>query len=333
MKKLPILVTAILTIISVSAFAAELPSIKLASVTPPAPIWTGLYAGLNGGYSAGTNNSTSYSQWEYGSSGLLQGVKTFTSLPLAGADIAPRSNVLNQSGILGGGQIGFNYQILNNLILGIEADLIGTSIRGHQNIYNLFSNTNSGTTPNDQGGRERVLINQGGVNTNSVSSGVDYLGTARVRLGYLITPSIMAYCTGGFAYGGVWANTSALGAVSNAITPLGGVDPGVNQIYAGGGNTSGLLTGYSVGGGLEWMIMQNWSLKVEATYWNLGSVNLFANAIAAPSIGQVENTFQAYANSSVIAGVAHINYQGIVSRAGINYHFNFANATPVVAKF
>jgi hypothetical protein len=34
----------------------------------------------------------------------------------------------------------------------------------------------------------------------------------------------------------------------------------------------------------------------------------------------------------VVVGGASINYQGIITRAGVNYHFN-ASSTPVVSKY
>jgi outer membrane immunogenic protein len=34
------------------------------------------------------------------------------------------------------------------------------------------------------------------------------------------------------------------------------------------------LSGWTAGGGLEWMFMQNWSLKAEALYWDLGRMNV-----------------------------------------------------------
>jgi len=52
MKKLLLSATAIVTVMSVSAMAADLPSIKSAPVAP-APMWTGFYAGLNSGYGWG----------------------------------------------------------------------------------------------------------------------------------------------------------------------------------------------------------------------------------------------------------------------------------------
>ena len=37
----------------------------------------------------------------------------------------------------------------------------------------------------------------------AASKSLDYLGTVRGRLGYLFTPTLLVYATGGLAYGGV----------------------------------------------------------------------------------------------------------------------------------
>ncbi|MGB8898002.1 MAG: outer membrane beta-barrel protein [Methylocella sp.] len=72
------------------------------------------------------------------------------------------------------------------------------------------------------------------------AGGIDYFGTLRGRYGYLFTPTLLVYGTGGFAYGGT--GTSSL-----TTTPL----------------------GWAAGGGLEWMFFPNWSLKVEYLYYEL----------------------------------------------------------------
>jgi outer membrane immunogenic protein len=67
------------------------------------------------------------------------------------------------------------------------------------------------------------------------------------------------------------------------------------------------------------MFMPNWSVKAEASYWNLGNMNVRTTVV-----GSAANN---YGN-----GTTNVNFQGVKAVAGINYHFNFG-ATPVVAKF
>jgi outer membrane immunogenic protein len=69
-------------------------------------------------------------------------------------------------------------------------------------------------------------------------------------------------------------------------------------------------TGYTVGGGLEYMFAPAWSAKIEYQYYNFGNV--------APEFAP---------------GVAVFHYRDDVHtvKAGINYHFNWGG--PIVAKY
>ena len=66
----------------------------------------------------------------------------------------------------------------------------------------------------------------------------------RGRVGYLITPTLLIYGTGGFAYG---------------------------QVSAFGFNTT--PTGWTAGGGVEWMFAPHWSAKAEYLYVDLSNMS------------------------------------------------------------
>ena len=87
-----------------SASAADL---ALKAPPPPAPVysWTGWYAGVNIGGSFGRAADTA----TYGA----------PAVPFA-------STSSNLDGVIGGGQIGYNWQA-NNWVLGLEADIQGSS--------------------------------------------------------------------------------------------------------------------------------------------------------------------------------------------------------------
>ena len=115
----------LLLLSSVSAFAADFPSIKPAPAAAPAPIWTGFYAGLNAGYVFGTSNGANtksvplLDQW---AKDPLNPYGTTWNIYTAGATAAAntQSSFVNQNGFIGGGQIGYNYQYDKNLVLGLE---------------------------------------------------------------------------------------------------------------------------------------------------------------------------------------------------------------------
>ena len=174
---------AVLGVACVAASAADLPArsrAPLAPLTPPATIatWNGAYVGLNVG-----------GGWFSRGSG---------------------------SGVIGGGQIGYNYRISPLFVVGLESDLQGSSIRGPQ--FAPFA-----------------------------SHGVGWLGTVRGRFGVTaLSPNLLLYGTGGFAYGGL--------------------DRGFG---------SSVATGWTGGAGVEWMFHPGWSAKLEYLYTDLSRGGAF----------------------------------------------------------
>ena len=79
----------------------------------------------------------------------------------------------------------------------------------------------------------------------------NWLGTTRARLGYAFD-RLMPYVTGGAAYGDVKARV-----------------PGV-------GSDSDTQFGWTVGGGLEYAVTPNWTVKAEYLYVDLGKLNCAA---------------------------------------------------------
>jgi outer membrane immunogenic protein len=360
MRKLFVSVAA-LALTAGAALAADLPSRKgppMLPPPPPPPMWTGFYAGLNAGYGFGTNDNVQaiaigqdkpvFGGWKYDDKiyclEFAQGCGSpvILSLP-TGAGFAQSGSFANtQSGFIGGGQVGYNYQWGPNFVIGIEADMQGTGIRGRSN--GIGNGWGSVSIPylmqpfSDSVGSSNNSWNANSAGVTSVNAGVDWLGTVRGRVGYLFTPTMLLYATGGLTYGGVYANVNH--ASFTGIAPnMGGIKvaeafgPGmggnsfssVNYTFIGGGNKSQTLVGWNVGGGIEWMFMPNWSLKAEGIYWNMGNMTLPTATVAvAPDSNHIP---------LVTYGAARVNYQGVIARAGINYHFNWFAPAPVVAKY
>src|SRR5664279_1469048 len=147
-----------------SASAADLP-VKAPYLKAPVAMvydWTGFYVGVNAGVGIG---------------------RDYTRLAIpAGASF--EASYLNPQGGLGGGQIGYNWQLppsaLGSLVLGVEADLQGTGMR--DNFSCLI-----GCLP--------------GQNLN-YNQRLDWFGTVRGRVGIANGP-VLTYVTGGYAYGSV----------------------------------------------------------------------------------------------------------------------------------
>ena len=81
------------------------------------------------------------------------------------------------------------------------------------------------------------------------------------------------------------------------------------------GNQNATQTGWTAGGGGEWMFMPNWSAKAEYLYTDAsgGNTNTWNNW--GVGLNNVNN---------------HTRWNTV--RAGVNYHFNWG-AAPVVAKY
>jgi len=282
MKKFGLLaVASVAALIAGGALAADLPSRKAAPAyvppPPPPPLWTGFYAGLNlgGGWSSSTINNAQLSPYASSVDGKLY------LLPGNGQGGS------NAGGVVGGGQIGYNYQFGNSFLVGFETDIQGTSMSSNTGNNNqiLYPDPNfagSFLVPLSPGGNPGIALN--------------WFGTVRGRAGFLITPTLLLYGTGGFAYGGVSGGYS---------------------------NFSNTRTGWTAGGGVEWLFMPNWSAKAEYLYYDLGTVTQNFALASTQSVSGL---------SAVFGGQARARVNGNIVRAGVNYHFNWG-AVPAVAKF
>ncbi|MGB6372445.1 MAG: outer membrane beta-barrel protein [Methylocella sp.] len=269
---------------------------------PPPPIfsWTGLYLGVNAGGTWSNSNTVDTTAVPVFAAPTFE-----TELALSSA-LATTSVPVSNSGFIGGGQIGYKYQFNNSFVAGVEADLQG--IAGSTQTGKVFG---SGVPVNFPA---ETITSAVGANKR-----VDYIGTVRGRLGFLVTPTLLAYGTGGLAYGGVDSNV----AIFQQNLPA-GTDFGAP--FSSFGNLSNSRVGWTAGGGLEWLFYPNWSLKVEYLYYDLGSPTFGLS----PLINAFTDTGGAVYSS---APFARPRFTGNIVRAGLNYHFNLLGPAPVVTKY
>jgi outer membrane immunogenic protein len=151
--------------------------------------------------------------------------------------------------------------------------------------------------------------------TNSLSEKIEWFGTVRGRIGPTITPTILAYVTGGLAYGEVKASDTVTG--TNLVGAQGvNTPPTAVPVAASFGNSSTRI-GWTVGAGLEGAIGGNWTAKIEYLYIDLGNISgSFVTPIIAPSGNFVTASYNSHITDNVL-------------RVGVNYRF----AGPVVAKY
>lgn len=259
--------------------------------------WSGAYAGLNiGSIWSNQNSINNITDWP--ASNQLQYVAS--SAWLSG-DI-PASG---SAAFIGGAQIGYNAELEKvsrfNLLVGLETDFQGV-VPGGSKGTNTFVTVLPPAASTGQ-----ALISQSA--TNSLS----YIGTTRGRAGLILTPSILVYGTGGVAYGN--ANTSLQ--TFAGLGSLGG--------WQGGSSSqSSTQLGWTAGGGVEWKFRENWSVKGEYLYYDLGKTS-----------GRVNNYAYTSSDTGVIASQSNYNqrFSGNILRAGLNYHLTLEKPGPLMAGY
>ena len=247
--------------------------------------WTGFYLGLNAGGVLGNRQSvsaTALDVYDYpGTSiGAAFASSAFSSIPIGG-----------NNGFIGGGQIGYNKQI-DNFVLGVEADFQGTTAGGGGSASGAGYDPVSAISP---------------ITVTQVQAGLVNFGTLRARAGYLVTPSFLAYVTGGLAYG----QTNVSAAVFSVDTS-GQALPGVGPTSYGS-----IHAGWTAGVGAEWMFWPQWSAKLEYLYYDLGAPSLGINGIGLLYSDGV-TPLGAY-----LATTKPPRFSGSIVRAGVNYHLNW----------
>jgi outer membrane immunogenic protein len=219
MKK--VLLASAAVVFAGSAFAGDFPTrAKRPMANPPATApfsWSSCYLGahIGGGWS-GTGFSDP-----------------------TGSHIAPLGNAVNDggAGLLGGGQIGCDYEFANNWVIGAAGDFSWADIDG-QTSDPFFSGKNS-DSPLSLGTRS------------------EYIASATGRLGYAWN-QFLIYGKGGAA----WTHDKYAVNNWNCAFTL--------ACYA---NASATRSGWTAGGGIEWAFASNWSALIEYDHYDFGTSN------------------------------------------------------------
>jgi outer membrane immunogenic protein len=193
---------------------------------PRAFTWSGCYIGGNigGGWGRETVSIPNLGQ----TTGVpeLAGV----SLPSVTGDT---------KGVVGGGQVGCNYQVAPNWVIGIEGDGEAAGIKG--DVTQSVSFTDPRT-----GGPNTV--------TGTAHAKTEWIASVTGRVGWA-WDRVMLYAKGGTAWAGDKYSADL---------------PAFNEHIA----TSVTRPGWTVGGGVEWAFWENWSAKVEYDYYDFSTRNL-----------------------------------------------------------
>jgi opacity protein-like surface antigen len=140
---------------------------KAPPLAPPVSSWAGFYVGGDAGAAWFSDPST----WN-----PLPDPVTFGVFP----------NSANDGGVafLGGAHVGYNDQIMPDWVVGLEGDW-SWSKAGGTSTAPWITDPGSVAVPGAQ---------------TTISANLNWIASARGRLGYLVTPGLMAYATGGAAW-------------------------------------------------------------------------------------------------------------------------------------
>jgi outer membrane immunogenic protein len=116
---------------------------------------------------------------------------------------------------------------------------------------------------------------------------------------------LLAYGTGGLAYG----SASSATAIAGAETP----NTGTTNI-AGLGSYSNTRVGWAAGAGLEYLFIPNWTVKAEWLHYDLGTATYSNGTMNGLLTGTNTIAFTDVSNSAV-------KFTGDIVRAGLNYKF------------
>jgi outer membrane immunogenic protein len=187
MKKLLLATVAVFGFAGAAA-AADLPS----RYAPPPMVaavpvftWTGFYVGVNAGYGWNTNDNNN----------------NFVD-PALGVV----SNGGSDGGFVGGGQVGYNYQ-MGQFVIGLETDIQYADLGGG-----------------------RSTFGQGFAGSNNDGN---WFGTVRARAGFAIDRALI-YATGGFAYGDIGGRSGAFVAPDGTVFAGSGSSTNTGWVLGGG---------------------------------------------------------------------------------------------------
>ena len=181
----------------------------------------------------------------------------------------PHSAALTSNGGLVGGEIGYDVQT-GGWVVGVESDFSWTN----------FGDTATTIIPNDPTtGRPQL--------TFATNYQMDWISTVRGRIG-IPFDHLLIYGTGGLAFADVSMNQTVTVGTFGQLA----------------GSTDKTKAGWTLGGGAEYALCDNITLKGEALWFDLGSASLRATN---PQFDGALDVRQ--------------QIQGVIARAGIGYKF------------
>jgi outer membrane immunogenic protein len=177
-------------------------------------------------------------------------------------------NTIDYFGGLGGVYGGYNYQI-NQFLIGIDGDYTWAAVHGNATNVSLING-----------------------DISNVNDHIDWVATLTGRIGWAID-RLLVFGKGGWAWAGFTGDSSTVGVAGN-----------IESTTASSENRSG----WTVGGGVEWLWTPHVSFKAEYDYVKFDTAN-FNVAKTDPGAPALSGTFQRSATSNLNMFKAGLAYK------------------------
>jgi outer membrane immunogenic protein len=263
-----------------AGITAAVTTVSTLAQADPVPSFNGSHVGINAGAAWGLASFSTNPNCPADPAGAVFCNAPTDSSAINGVVVSKAgTGTLSPTAVTGGVQAGHDWQH-GTIVVGAEAD-VGA--------------LNLGQSAASQSGFPFAFAANSFVLTERMST--EWLATIRGRIGYTPVPRLLLYATGGLAF------TDFKFSSSYADNATGGGLPG----GTGFGSRSGIRTGWTIGGGGEWMLDACWSIKAEYLYVDFGSERIAVPTSNTPAFQQVQ-----FVDGDLAAQLA---------RVGLNYRY------------
>jgi outer membrane immunogenic protein len=180
---------------------------------------------------------------------------------------------------------GVNYQV-GSVVFGAETEIGLNNFSKSQSSTGTYHDATAGDLP--------------ATFTNEESQ--SYEGRVRARLGFALN-NVLLFAAGGWTYGDAKATYSRNVTDSTLVTS--GTSTGSNSGGAAGlgsltigeadsmtSSQTKMISGWNIGGGVDYALTNNWTIRGEYIYDQFPSVKYVFNGVASPKVEINENTFR-----------------------------------------
>jgi outer membrane immunogenic protein len=182
-----------------------------------------------------------------------------------------RTGDLDSTSLTGGVQVGYNHQA-GMLVVGVESDFNGAGSRANDSVV------------------ANLPAPLAGAMTHRVDEKLEWFGTFRGRVG-IADARWLVYATGGWAFGQVKSSTFVQFSLDG-------------DTYTS--SFSDTRSGWAAGGGFEYAFHNNWTVKGEVLWLDLGKVSY---------VSPERTIYPGYSYT------AHLDLNEVLARVGLNYKF------------